>query len=317
MNNNKLGTVNILQVSVQKMVQELSLASFTPDVDMSKKMLSRTMVHRPGLQLAGFYEYFDSERIQIIGRSEYGYLNSVSEKERKDKILRLFENPLPCVVICHDFKPFTEMLDVARNNSIPLLSCKENTTEFAGDVIRWLKFNLAPKTTVHGVFVDIFGIGVLILGESGIGKSEMALELIKRGHRLVADDAVEIRRVSSAQLIGTSPENIRSFIEVRGIGIMDVTKMYGVQSVKESQNVELVLKLDIWEHDKPYDRLGDGYEYIEILGNKVVCQTLPVRPGRNLAMIGESAAVYHRQKMMGYSPLQALNERVNSSAKEG
>lgn len=298
------------EVSVYEVAEAFALTNLTEEIDTRKVMLLHPKINRPALQLAGFFDFFDAERLQIIGIVEYTYLENMSPDVRSKTLKRLFECDMPCLVLCRDLKPFPEMMKYAVQASIPILSCAESTTDFIGEVIRWLKVKLAPSVTRHGVLVDVYGEGLLIIGESGLGKSEMALELIKRGHRLVADDAVEIKKVSNQTLIGSCPEIIRFFIELRGIGIIDVARMFGVQAIKETQTIDLVIKLEMWDDNKEYDRLGLTDEYIEILGNQVICQTIPIRPGRNLAMIGESAAVNHRQKKMGYSAARALSERV-------
>jgi len=298
------------QISVAEMAQDFGLKSLTQNIDISNKMLCYAKINRPALQLAGFFDFFDANRLQVLGMVEYTYLERMDEEYREQIFAKLLSHSIPCLVMCRDLVPFPEMMKHAEKNDVPILVSSDSTTDFIGEVIRWLKVNLAPRVTMHGVLVDVYGEGMLIIGESGIGKSEMALELIKRGHRLVADDAVEIKRVSNHTLVGSCPEIIRFFIEVRGIGIIDVSKMFGVQAIKETQNIDLVIKLEMWDNKKEYDRLGLHDEYMDILGNNVVCQTIPIRPGRNLAMIGESAAVNHRQKKMGYSAAQALSDRL-------
>ena len=301
------------QISVLEMATAFNLQNLTHEIDIGRKMLSHAKINRTALQLTGFFEYFDAKRLQIMGMVEYTYLERMGAAYREQIFEKLMDYPMPCVVLCRGLVPFSEMMKYATINDIPILISEESTTDFVWEIIRWLKVNLAPRITMHGVLVDVYGEGLLITGESGIGKSEMALELIKRGHRLVADDAVEIKRVSSQTLVGSCPEIIRCFIEVRGIGIIDVSKMFGIQAIKETQNIDLVIRLEMWDNTKEYDRLGLHDEHFNILGNNVVCQTIPIRPGRNLALIGESAAVNHRQKKMGYSAAQALSERMTQS----
>jgi len=219
---------------------------------------------------------------------------------------------VPCIVFCRNLEVSDKLIKIATEKEVPILRSSKTTSSFMAEVIRWLNVELAPRITIHGVLVDVYGEGILIMGESGIGKSEAALELIKRGHRLVADDVVEIKKVSDETLIGTAPDITRHFIELRGIGIIDVKTLFGVESVKNTQAIDLVIKLEEWSKDKDYDRFGLEEQYMEILGNKVVCHSIPIRPGRNLAIICESAAVNHRQKKMGYNAAQELYKRVTN-----
>ena len=232
---------------------------------------------------------------------------------KKEIYSKLLEKEIPAIVFCRELQPDEVFLKIAKENQVPLLMTKKSTSSFMAEIIRWLNVQLAPCISVHGVLVDVYGEGVLITGESGIGKSEAALELIKRGHRLVTDDAVEIRKVSDDTLVGSAPDITKNFIELRGIGIIDVKTLFGVSSVKDTTNIDLVIRLEDWDKEKEYDRLGLEEEYTEYLGNKVVCHNIPVRPGRNLALICESAAVNHRQKKMGYNAAQELYRRVQNS----
>jgi len=267
-------------------------------------------INRPGLQLAGFYEYFGSDRIQLIGTVEMAYLASLSYEQRYESLKAFFSHKFPCVIIARGKQPFPEMVELATAYGIPLLRTHEETSRFASYLILYLNVELAPRITMHGVLVEVYGEGVLMLGESGVGKSETALELVKRGHRLVADDVVEIRKVSNRTLVGSSPDIIRHFIEIRGVGIIDVKNLYGVGAVKMTENINLVVHMELWDTKKQYDRLGINDEYTEILGLKIPSLTIPVRPGRNLAIIIEVAAMNHRQKKMGYNAAKVLNERV-------
>jgi len=300
----------VYSVTVGEILREFDLTLLNSDQDIDNTLVCYPEVNRPALQLAGFFDYFDSDRLQIIGIVEYSYLQKMSDGKRRETFEKLFRYKLPCVILCRGFEPFDHMLELASKNGIPILRTKSSTTEFMGEIIRWFRVQFAPRVTVHGVLVDVYGEGVLIMGESGIGKSESALELVKRGHRLVADDAVEIKKVSNRTLVGSCSEVLRYMIELRGIGIIDIRHMFGVQSVKATQSIDLVIKLEVWDNEKEYDRLGLTEEYMDILGNSVVCHSIPIRPGRNLAIICESAAINHRQKKMGYNAAQALSDRV-------
>ncbi len=297
-------------VTIEELLKEFKLKLLTPEVDISKKILHHPEINRPALQLAGFFDYFDSDRLQILGIVEYTYIEKMDEETRNKTLKKIFSYKIPCFVFCRGLDPLPEVINYAHENDIPILQSEDATTNFMGEVIRWLKVRLAPRVTIHGVLIDIFGEGILLMGESGIGKSETALELIKRGHRLVADDAVEIKKVSDQTLIGSCPEIIQYFIELRGIGIIDVKQMYGVESIKATQNIDLIIKLEAWDKTKEYERFGLEEEYTEILGNRIISHTIPIRPGRNLAIICESAAINHRQKKMGYNAAKVLNERA-------
>ena len=228
-------------------------------------------------------------------------------------LVKIISQSITQIIFTSKTDPDEDILRIATENGIPVFTTEKNTSPFMAEIIRWLNVKMAPMISIHGVLVDVFGEGVLIMGESGIGKSEAALELIKRGHRLVSDDVVEISRVSDITLVGTAPDITRHFIELRGIGIIDVKTLFGVESVKDTQSIDLVIKLEEWDKEKEYDRLGLEEEYIEFLGNKVVCHSLPIRPGRNLAIIVETAAVNHRQKKMGYNAAQELYRRVQAN----
>ena len=300
-------------VQLSKMVQELNLHNKTPDVDISKKRITLPDINRPALQLTGYLEHFENERVQIIGYVEYTYLLHLSREKKMEAFERFVASTIPCVIFSTKTEPDEDMINLAIKYDVPIFVTDQTTSTFMAEIIRWLNVELAPCISIHGVLVDVYGEGVLIMGESGIGKSEAALELIKRGHRLVSDDVVEIRRVSDATLVGSAPDITRHFIELRGIGIIDVKTLFGVESVKDTQSIDLVIKLEEWDKDKEYDRLGLEEEYTEFLGNRVVCHSLPIRPGRNLAVIVESAAVNHRQKKMGYNAAQELYRRVQEN----
>ena len=300
-------------VELKKMIQELRLYNKTPDIDISKKRINTPDINRPALQLTGYLEHFENERVQIIGYVEFTYLLHLEREEKIKAFERFVSSKIPCVIFSTKTEPDEEMIALAEKYDVPVLVTKQTTSTFMAEIIRWLNVQLAPCISIHGVLVDVYGEGVLIMGESGIGKSEAALELIKRGHRLVSDDVVEIRRVSDVTLVGSALDITRHFIELRGIGIIDVKTLFGVESVKDTQSIDLVIKLEEWNKDKEYDRLGMEEEYTEFLGNRVVCHSLPIRPGRNLAVIVESAAVNHRQKKMGYNAAQELYRRVQEN----
>ncbi|MGN0318228.1 MAG: HPr(Ser) kinase/phosphatase [Lachnospira sp.] len=305
------------RVKLSKVIEKMQLTNLTPNIDVSEIWLNVPDVNRPALQLTGFYEQFDNDRLQIIGNVEYAYLNSLDEMERYERYQQLFSCNIPCLIFCRNLQPEQKIIELAGKFGIPILMTADTTSSFSAEVIRWLKVQLAPCIVIHGVLVDVYGEGVLITGESGIGKSEAALELLKRGHRLVTDDAVEIRKVSDEELVGSAPGVTKYFIELRGIGIIDVKTLFGVESVKENQKIDMVIKLEDWNKDKEYDRLGLEEEYTEYLGNKVVCHSLPIRPGRNLAVIVEAAAVNHRQKKMGYNAAKELYRRVQENLMRG
>ncbi len=300
-------------VLLEKMAQSLKLAYLTPEVSLEGKKVCISDINRPALQLAGYLEHFANERVQIVGYVEFTYLEQMSEEERNFTYERFISTGIPCVIFTTKTRPTDRMLELAIQYDVPTFVTDKTTSSFMAEIIRWLGVELAPCISIHGVLVDVYGEGVLIMGESGIGKSEAALELIKRGHRLVSDDVVEIRRVSDVTLVGSAPDITRHLIELRGIGIVDVKALFGVECVKDTQTIDMVIKLEDWDREKEYDRLGLNEEYTEFLGNKVVCHSLPIRPGRNLAIIVESAAVNHRQKKMGYNAAEELYKRVQQS----
>lgn len=300
-------------VSIERLIEKLKLKNLTPQIDIENIKIQQPDINRPALQLAGYFEHFEETRPQIIGFVEYSYMENLSEKKKKEVYPKLISEKTPCIIFCRDLQPDDLFMKTALKNNVPLLSTEKSTSPFMAEIIRWLNVKLAPCISVHGVLVDVYGEGVLITGESGIGKSEAALELIKRGHRLVSDDVVEIRKVSDDTLIGSAPDITRHFIELRGIGIIDVKTLYGVQSVMDTTNINLVIRLEDWDKEKKYDRLGLEENYTEYLGNKIVCHNIPIRPGRNLAIICESAAVNYRQKKMGYNAAQELYQRVQNS----
>ena len=371
---------SVLTVDMTSMVEKLNLKNLTPDIDITERKLASPEINRPALQLAGYFAHFASERVQIVGFVEYTYLQSRSDEEKEPIYQNFFSSGIPCVIYTSKTRPEPRALELANQYKVPMFLADKTTSNFMAAIINWLNVQLAPRISIHGVLVDVYGEGVLIMGESGVGKSETAIELVKRGHRLIADDAVEIKRIAADRLEGTAPELIRHyielrgigvvdvrrqgvlimgesgigkseaalelikrghrlvtddvveihkvsddtlvgrspeitkhFIELRGIGIVDVKTLFGVECVKETQQIDMVIKLEDWDKDKDYDRLGLQEEYTEFLGNKVVCHSLPVRPGRNLAIIVETAAVNHRQKKMGYNAAQELYRRVQET----
>ena len=295
-------------VPLHNLIEKMNLENLTPDVDINRIELTMPDINRPALQLAGFMQDFDRNRIQIIGNVEHSYLKA--QEDGTERMIRFLQTGIPCVVFCRNIDVEDEIIDAATKAQVALLRTSKTTSSFMAEVIRWMNVQLAPAMTIHGVLVDVYGEGLLITGESGIGKSEAALELIKRGHRLVSDDVVEIRKVSDDTLIGMSPEMTRHFIELRGIGIIDVKTLFGIESVKNTQQIDLVINLEEWDRDREYDRMGLEEHYVNYLGNNIVCHNIPIRPGRNLAIICESAAVNCRQKKMGYNAAKALYDRA-------
>ena len=300
-------------ITLEKLEKEMDLKNLTPDTDLGDKQITVPEINRPALQLTGYFEHFANERVQIIGVVELSYLNRMEYDKRKESFESFVSKGVPCIIFTTSEQPGEELLEICRRYNTPVFGTDKTTSAFTAEIIRWMNVQLAPTISIHGVLVDVYGEGVLIMGESGIGKSEAALELIKRGHRLITDDVVQISRIDDVTLVGTSPDITRHFIELRGIGIIDVKTLFGVESVENTHTIDLVIKLEEWNKDKVYDRLGLEEEYTEFLGNKVVCHSLPIRPGRNLAVIVETAAVNHRQKKMGYNAAQELYKRVQAN----
>ena len=293
-------------VPLKTVVTEQGLTILHQSSEYETQLLMTADVNRPGLQLAGFYNYFDPRRLQIIGRVESTYLETFSAEERMKMFEEFMRHPVAGVVICHGMDPFPECMEMAEKFDRNVFLTREDTSAFMSRTIASLTAHLAPRITRHGVLVEVFGEGLLILGDSGVGKSETALELIKRGHRLVADDAVEIRRTQRNLLIGSAPELIRYYMELRGIGVINARQIYGVGAVKPENRIDLVVNMEPWEDGRAYDRLGLSTETTEILGVTLTMVTIPVRPGRNLAVIMELAAMNNRQKNMGYNAAEAL-----------
>ncbi len=300
-------------VTLTRLIEKMKLDNLTPEISVKGIKLTQPDINRPALQMAGYLKHFEATRLQVVGFVESSYFNDLDEARKKEVCDELMSYDVPAFVFCRELQPDPIFLEEAIAHRIPILSTKKTTSSFMAEAIRWLNVKLAPCISVHGVLVDVYGEGVLITGESGIGKSEAALELVKRGHRLVTDDVVELRKVSDDTLIGSAPDVTKHLIELRGIGIVDIKALFGASSVKDTQSVDLVIKLEDWDKDKEYDRLGLEETYTEYLGNKIVCHNIPIRPGRNLAIICESAAVNHRQKKMGYNAAQELYARVQNS----
>ena len=297
-------------ISLEALIKEFSLSPVHLPEEAEKIMITNTEVNRPGLALAGFFEIFEPTRIQIIGKAEYRYLTEQEEAVRNEKIANLFSRRSIAVIMSTSLEPFPKMIEAAKEYGVPLLVTKEKTSSFMAALIAFLNVQLAPRITRHGVLVEVYGEGLLLLGDSGVGKSETAIELVKRGHRLIADDAVEIKRVSAKTLVGTAPPIIRHYVELRGIGIVDVRRIFGMGAVKMSQGIDLVINLEPWVQGKMYDRLGLDNETMEILGNHIPSITIPVKPGRNLAIILEIAAMNNRQKKMGYNTAEEFNRKL-------
>ena len=289
-----------------KLNLELLSATTRTEID-----ITVTDINRPGMQFCGFYEYFAHERLQVIGKVEMTYLESLETKMRRAVLEKYMSYPIPCIVVCWGMNPPRDLLEVARMHDIPVFQSKLKTTKFSLQAIMYLNRVLAPHVTRHGVLVDVYGIGVLLTGDSGVGKSEAALELVRRGHQLAADAVVDICRVADDRLIGESPEMVRHFMEIRGIGIIDIRAMYGAGSVVLSKSIDLVIHMEKWDSNKEYDRLGLTEETVTILGVQVPYQVMPVRPGRNLAVIIEVAARNLSLKRMGYSAAHELDRRLN------
>ena len=300
-------------VELSRIIKEYSLEElFVPKEEV---LIGNNDINRPGLQFGGYYEYFDNTRIQIIGKAEESYIKELEEKDYLNRIDRFFASQPVAVIISRGLE-LPNFKEYAEKYNVPLLRTTESTSAFMSTLISFLNLWLAPRVTRHGVLVEIYGEGILILGESGVGKSETAIELVKRGHRLIADDAVEIRKVSNKSLVGTAPNNIRHFVELRGIGIINVSRIFGVGAVKLTEKIDFVINIEPWDNDKTYDRMGLEEESTEILGLNIPSVTIPVKPGRNLAVIVEVAAMNYRQKKLGYNAASDLLGRLGMAMEE-
>ena len=301
-------------VSLARVMKELSLKPIYMPEDPESVLISSMDVNRPGLELNRFYDYYDTSRILIFGNAETAFLRSRDPEDRFEILEAIFSKHPPAAIIARGIQPSEELLTAVTNNGVPLLGTGETTSSLVAALVAFMNTELAPRITRHGVLVEVYGEGILLVGDSGVGKSETAIELIKRGHRLIADDAVEIRRVSAKSLVGQAPENIRHFIELRGIGIINARRIFGMGAVKLPEKIDMVINLEIWDNKKVYDRMGLDNEYTEILGNKVPVLTIPVKPGRNLAVIIEVAAMNNRQKKMGYNAATELLKGLGMDA---
>lgn len=304
-------------VPLQKLIKDFNLEVLFMPEDANGIAISTPEVNRPGLQLSGFFDYFDNQRIQILGKSEFAFLDQFNDAERRERVNNYFATGPSAVVITRNLEVTERMIDAAKNHKVALLRTADGTSEFMAGLIAELNVELAPRVTRHGVLVEVYGEGILLLGESGVGKSETAIELVKRGHRLIADDAVEIRKVSNKTVVGSSPENIRHFMELRGVGIINARRLFGIGAVKMTEKINMIVQLEQWDASKVYDRMGMNDEYTDVLGVNVSSLTIPVKPGRNLAIIIEVAAMNNRQKRMGYNAAQELLEKLGMVEPDG
>lgn len=293
-------------VPLSGIIKEGQLESIYMPIDSDGILISCCDVNRPGLALGGYFDYFDNDRIQILGRSEYGYLEDLPQELRAQRLDEFLSHRPPALIISRALDILPELKSACEKYGVPLLRTPDATSSFMAQLIAYLNVQLAPRITRHGVFVEVYGEGILLVGDSGVGKSETAIELVKRGHRLIADDAVEIRRVSAKTLVGSAPDNIRHFIELRGIGIVNARRIFGMGAVKVTEKIDMMIQLEQWDSEKVYDRMGLDNEYADILGITVPMLTIPVKPGRNLAIIIEVASMNNRQKKMGYNAAQEL-----------
>lgn len=297
-------------VPLSSVMKELGLETIYMPENGENILISSKDVNRPGVEFTGFLDFYDNKRILVVGHTENAFLGRYSQEERERALEGLISRKPPAIIICRSLKPYPEMMEAAKRHGVALLGTADTTSSLVAALVSYMNVELAPRVTRHGVLVEVYGEGILLVGDSGVGKSETAIELIKRGHRLIADDAVEIRRVSKKSLVGTAPENIRHFIELRGIGIINARRIFGMGAVKLTEKIDMVINLEIWDKTKVYDRMGMKNEYTEILGLRVPVLTIPVKPGRNLAVIIEVAAMNNRQKKMGYNAAKELLQNL-------
>jgi len=300
-------------VSLSEIIHDFNLEVLVASSDIESIIIDSDDINRPGLQLAGFFDHFDAKNLQIVGRTEVTFLDSFSPERRQVAFENLFKRKIPALIYSRSIEPHPECLEMARKYDITVLRSPEWTSTLTSDMLTTLRVWLAPRVTRHGVLVEIYGEGILILGDSGIGKSETAIELVKRGHRLIADDAVEIRKVSNHTLVGAAPEVIRHYIELRGIGVIDVRRIFGMGAVKSTERIDLIVNLELWREGKDYDRLGMDQDTMNIMDINVPMLTIPVKPGRNLAVILEVAAMNNRDRKMGFNHASALVARMNDA----
>ena len=297
-------------VPLSSVMKELGLETIYMPENGENILISSKDVNRPGVEFTGFLDFYDNKRSLVGGHTENALLGRYSQEERERALEGLISRKPPAIIICRSLKPYPEMMEAAKRHGVALLGTADTTSSLVAALVSYMNVELAPRVTRHGVLVEVYGEGILLVGDSGVGKSETAIELIKRGHRLIADDAVEIRRVSKKSLVGTAPENIRHFIELRGIGIINARRIFGMGAVKLTEKIDMVINLEIWDKTKVYDRMGMENEYTEILGLRVPVLTIPVKPGRNLAVIIEVAAMNNRQKKMGYNAAKELLQNL-------
>jgi len=302
-----------ISISLDKIVNEFELEVVYEPRPLTEFLIQNNDINRPGLQFAGYYEYFDNTRIQIVGKAEMAFLKHCNEEQKLSIFDKLLETKPPVIILARGIRPDSELLEMAKKHGVPVLGTVESTSVVISKIIAHLNLRRAPRITRHGALIEVYGEGILILGDSGVGKSETTMELVKRGHRLVADDAVEICKTSNITLVGSSPDNIRHFMELRGIGIVNVRNLFGIGAVKLSEKINMVIELELWHNEKNYDRMGLDNKFLSILGVKVPHSVIPVKPGRNLAVIIEVAAMNNRQKRMGYNAAQDLMEQLGMS----
>lgn len=303
-------------VPLSQIAEALNLTEVYVAENYKETNISTVEINRPGLELTGYLEFFDNKRIQVLGNTEFSYLGRYGPEAQKMVIDSIFSFDPPAVIICRDIEPSNAILESAKLHKVSIFSTPQSTSDLTASLVQYLNKELAPRITRHGVLVEVYGEGCLLTGDSGVGKSETAIELIKRGHRLVADDAVEIRRTAQTTLYGQSPENIRHFIELRGIGIINARKLFGMGAIKLQEKIDMVINLEQWDSSKVYDRMGLDNEYMKILGVEVPTLTIPVKPGRNLAIIIEVAAMNNRQKKMGYNAARELLKNLGMAVED-